>query len=69
MTRLWAGLVQSTGQKCPTDPYLAMHWLYEGSIVQSPWLDRAKLILIKSGLCVWVKQSFSGVNSLCKHNY
>ena len=42
--------------------------LYERGIVRSPWLDRVKLILIKSGFdCVWERASFSDVNSPCKH--
>ena len=45
-----------------------MHGLYKCVIVRSSWIDHVKLTLVKSGFdCVRERESFSGVNSLCKH--
>ena len=45
-----------------------MHGLYKCGIVRSSWIDHVKLTLVKSGFdCVRERESFSGVNSLCKH--
>ena len=45
-----------------------MRGFFERGIVRSPRLDCVKLILIKSGFDrVWKRESFSGVNRLCKH--
>ena len=47
--------MQLNVDKKSTDVYLARCGLYDHGIVWSPWLDRAKLILIKSSIdCVWV---------------
>ena len=48
--------------------YFVMRGFFERGIVRSPRLDCVKLILIKSGFDrVWKRESFSGVNRLCKH--